>query len=552
MDKRTNIIIDKDKTSKFSKKVNNGSHLFFINSFCDFKIYEEYCKIMNIYKIFIKIGTIFNFLLNMVMTILLRGMLGIKIILLLFVVIELVILFLCNFRLNFLIKKLFLKNGGNRQYNVEFNNENLVIKTKKGIIKINYDEFDRNFETPNSIFLFFSRKNIMLPLVKLNCSNELLNFLREKLPVIEQFEYEEYKIDVQEVKDDLFENNGKILFSSKCDLKLKDYDEMAHLYDGIYWQKIFSISFVLFFVFYIISFFSRKYSLFVFIIFELLIMWFYKNNTSSYIAEEFRKTKENIIEDIVYHLEFYDDYVIKIANDNDLVLKYEYKDFIEIKEGNSNFYLKLKKGKPIVVQKEYCSLELIDFLRNKIDKLKDGFCKGHQKNKVRIFTLVVFSLIFFCYLLVSHFVPSINMVFPVTNVEYYNDYVNNDYLLKVFPKEIPDNVDNVKFYYYSSFFKTRTDYYLYYIDQNIDKEEFDLKFREKAKWVGNILENEDTCLLSNLFSDLEIVEGKEEDFIIYLIEGRSDQTGSCYQGDYLVAAFNEETNEVIYRFSDWS
>lgn len=142
---------------------------------------------------------------------------------------------------------------------------------------------------------------------------------------------------------------------------------------------------------------------------------------------------------------------------------------------------------------------------------------------------------------------------PNMNPKYYTHYINENstYLKKVFPKKIPDKVENVKFTYYPGLLQGGTMYSLYYVDKNLSKEKFDKKYKEKAIWIGHKDDyNDESGLLTGVFSSLDNIENKE-DFLIYLIDGDCDDSGYCNHGEYLIVAYNEKTNEVLFESENW-
>ena len=81
---------------------------------------------------------------------------------------------------------------------------------------------------------------------------------------------------------------------------------------------------------------------------------------------------------------------------------------------------------------------------------------------------------------------------------------------------------------------------------------FDKKYRFKAEWIGHINEyNEKNGLLSGAFSNTPSQYKNENDYIIYLVKSRCDKSGYCNHGDFLLAAFNKKTNEVIFKSEEW-
>ena len=141
---------------------------------------------------------------------------------------------------------------------------------------------------------------------------------------------------------------------------------------------------------------------------------------------------------------------------------------------------------------------------------------------------------------------------PVTNINNYKSKLNDSSLLKVFPKDIPANVEKVDFIYAPGILQGSTKVALYYVDKNMTKEKFDRKYKKKAIWIGYLGEyTEKRGLLSSAFTKTPASSKNESDYIIYLVEAECDESGYCNHGSFNFAAFNEKTNEVIYKFEEW-
>lgn len=84
------------------------------------------------------------------------------------------------------------------------------------------------------------------------------------------------------------------------------------------------------------------------------------------------------------------------------------------------------------------------------------------------------------------------------------------------------------------------------------KEKFEKKYSNEAIWIGH-KENytEKKGLLSSAFAYTPAYYTNENDYIIYLIEGRCDDSGYCNHGNFMLTAFNEDTNEVVFRSEQW-
>lgn len=182
--------------------------------------------------------------------------------------------------------------------------------------------------------------------------------------------------------------------------------------------------------------------------------------------------------------------------------------------------------------------------------------KFKNKRKVvsifKTISIIITSILIFYYFIAIFIVGCLEAFNPITNPKYYNLYVSNSRLKKAFPKKVPDNVEKVKFYYAPGILQGGTSYSLYYIDKNMTTYKFDEKYNEKAVWSGHKNEyTEKNGLLTSVFLNTPANFKNEDDYIIYLIEGKCDDSGYCNHGDFLIAAYNEKTNEIIFRSEQW-
>lgn len=209
-------------------------------------------------------------------------------------------------------------------------------------------------------------------------------------------------------------------------------------------------------------------------------------------------------------------------------------------------------GLPI---KEVLTILLISFLPFLVFLLITILTYHFKDKKKRIFKIITIFLTFslIIYYFISLFVCILlSAVNPITDPKYYKYYVSGERLEKVFPSNIPSNAENVSFHYSPGFLQAGTNYSLYYIDKDMTKNKFDEKYKDKAIWIGYKDEyTEKQGLLTGVFAYTPAYYENEEDYIIYLIEGRCDDSGYCNHGDFLIAAFNEKTKEVVFSSEQW-
>lgn len=207
--------------------------------------------------------------------------------------------------------------------------------------------------------------------------------------------------------------------------------------------------------------------------------------------------------------------------------------------GYWNIFINLLFAEPFVVF-------LIFTLLGK--KLKNRYYKIIS-NIISVLIIPEVVIYFFIVMVIEIFFVFQN---PVTDIKYYENYYNaHSNLQKAFPEEIPKDVTNIHFEYSPGILQAGEEHSLYYIDNDINIEEFDDKYEEKSEWIGKIDDYDlKPGLLAGAFSFTPI-ELEEEDFTIYLIESETGDDGSTNHGYFLFVAINEKTKEVIYRSSDW-
>ncbi len=137
---------------------------------------------------------------------------------------------------------------------------------------------------------------------------------------------------------------------------------------------------------------------------------------------------------------------------------------------------------------------------------------------------------------------------PVTDSKYYEYKVNDSELLRAFPKEIPEDAKDVRFLYQPGALQGGTTIEICYVDENMTREKFDSMYKDRAKWTGRYEEySEIDGLLGTAFEG----DFKGRDHTIYLIEAEGDDSGYNNHGRYLLAAFDENTKEAVYKYEKW-
>lgn len=178
--------------------------------------------------------------------------------------------------------------------------------------------------------------------------------------------------------------------------------------------------------------------------------------------------------------------------------------------------------------------------------------KEKYRRILKVISIIISLLLVFYYFISFFICMLLAYTNPVTNPKYYNYYVTGKRLKNVFPSKIPSNAKNIEFYYAPGVLQGGTTYSLYYIDDSMTKEKFDKEYKNKSIWIGHKKEyTEKNGLLAGAFAYTPVYYENEDDYILYLVEGRCNDSGYCNHGDFLIAAFNEKTNEVIFRSEEW-
>lgn len=220
----------------------------------------------------------------------------------------------------------------------------------------------------------------------------------------------------------------------------------------------------------------------------------------------------------------------------------------------------MTKGEPIIMRSitgffaflpaiVFFVILIVSYFKCKTKESKDvilGLCS------ILTFLLLVYYI---SYIFIVAFVEAEH---PITDIHSYKEKVNGSRLLKAFPKEIPDDVENIKFKYSPGVLQAGTDISLYYVDKNMTLEKFDEVYKSKAIWIGHINDynnrpdkQSSPGIQSGLLLNDAATYENANDFVIYLIESYCDNSGYCNHASFLFAAYNEKTNEIIYASEEW-
>lgn len=205
--------------------------------------------------------------------------------------------------------------------------------------------------------------------------------------------------------------------------------------------------------------------------------------------------------------------------------------------------------------KEQLIIMLISFLPFLIFLLITIFSYYHKekyKIVIRAITIILSILLIGYYFIATILCIILQSLNPVINPNYYNYYIQTSNLKEKFPNKIPNNAENIKFIHSTGILQGGTIYSLYYIDNKMTDEIFMKKYKNKAIWIGHIDEYTDKKgLLSGVFNNTPAHDKNKNNYTIYLMDGDCDNSGYCNHGNYIIAAFNEKTHEVIFSSEQW-
>ena len=173
-----------------------------------------------------------------------------------------------------------------------------------------------------------------------------------------------------------------------------------------------------------------------------------------------------------------------------------------------------------------------------------------QDKKIIDTILIIFIVLLPVYYFCVIFIYAIGRVDKdITNPKYYHSFVYGE-LYVAFPKEIPSNVTNVKFFHRDPFLQGGLYDELYYIDNSLTQEVVDNKFSNSI-WSGELdSDDEPRGTPYDPFYFIPVV-GEKLDFKEYVFKAYCYKEDSCNHGETIVVFYNDKTKELLYFHEDW-
>jgi len=146
----------------------------------------------------------------------------------------------------------------------------------------------------------------------------------------------------------------------------------------------------------------------------------------------------------------------------------------------------------------------------------------------------------------------------VTDIKEYKRILNlevYDEMLYQFPKEVPKNAENVKFFYRPQFLQGGMQMELKMtLDEQIINS-YIVNFKDKCKQIINIDNKEVLWDLDNVgiftLGDHVVEERIEKGFTIYLLESEPYKTNNWNHGYVIFIAVNDAKTEILFQSEVW-
>lgn len=167
------------------------------------------------------------------------------------------------------------------------------------------------------------------------------------------------------------------LFACESILDAYEYKTMAKYFPQIYWSLVKNGIIINIGLSLLVGLISSSViiSIIFFIFYQIYIMVEYKARLDYFAEKSFNALLNKGGVDTNIHTEFYEDYLIRRGEF--VTRKFNYSDLDKCIETDTNFYFKEEqRNLIIIIQKNRCDLELLNFIRSKFDNLEN--CLGDE------------------------------------------------------------------------------------------------------------------------------------------------------------------------------
>lgn len=208
---------------------------------------------------------------------------------------------------------------------------------------------------------------------KLIVSNIENNSLKEEKNVISN------KLETK--KEDKRKSNDKCFYTCESIIDAYEFKKMAKYFPKrMYWVFVIRGTYLNILLSAIFAIVFRNFigTLIFFILFELYAMLIYKLELEKMAEKTFNSYLKKGLSDTDIETEFYEDYFIRKGKTLSLTIKYT--DISRRVENDTNFYLEYPiRNTVVIIQKNKCDLELINFIREKFNNLE-----SHSKDSSKV------------------------------------------------------------------------------------------------------------------------------------------------------------------------
>ena len=126
--------------------------------------------------------------------------------------------------------------------------------------------------------------------------------------------------------------------------------------------------------------------------------------------------------------------------------------------------------------------------------------------------------------------------------------LTDDSLTQHFPKEIPNNAENVYFMHQPRFMQGGEILELRFQTDSEIIQSYKYKFSQQAEWIG---QNDEVPIQEYEFLTWGELKKLPEDFTVYILSSKPYEANDWNHGEFSLVAINEKDNEIIFIMENW-
>lgn len=230
---------------------------------------------------------------------------------------------------------------------------------------------------------------------------------KPKTKIVKQIQYitkqDEKVVAKPKKSNDKKKSNSKCLHTCESIVDGYEYKKMAKYFPNrMYWVFVIRGVFINLIITAYIAITSQSWvvTLIFFIVYQIYLLIYYKVRLEPISEKVFNARKKHGEVDTNYETEFYEDYFIRKGKKISLTI--DYSEISRCVENDTNFYLEYDaRNMIIILQKNRCDLELINFIRNKFKNLENhlgdnsnyaGVKKYHNPKFIKTSMIILFII----------------------------------------------------------------------------------------------------------------------------------------------------------------